>query len=150
MVIAKLLKLYMFYSIFMALYYVVISMSIFTFKVCWEVLCSEPLYFSGTIQLIHGASQLSGFCMVWVFTVKNIRADYRFCCSNINILSCLQYLRRILANGLISSLLRCQLVSMDGGEKSIVSLMALHQMSFPAHMSEFLKKCPILIFLMLV
>ena len=26
--------------------------------------------------------------MVWVFNVKNVRADYRFCCFNINELSC--------------------------------------------------------------
>ena len=34
------------------------------------------------------ASQVSGFCMIWVSTVKIIQADYRFCCSNINKLSC--------------------------------------------------------------
>ena len=41
-----------------------------------------------TIQLIRGASQVNGFCMIWVITVKNIRADYQFCCFNINKLSC--------------------------------------------------------------
>ena len=74
----------MFYSIFMALYYVLISISIFTFKFCWEIPCGEAFNFVETIQPICGASQMSGFCMVWVFTVKNIRADYRFCCFNIN------------------------------------------------------------------
>ena len=37
-------------------------------------------------------------------------------------------------NGLISSLLRCQLVSISGGGKLVVSLIALHQISFLAHM----------------
>ena len=36
------------------------------------------------IQLTRGPSQVSGFCMVWVFIVKNIQADYRFCCHKIN------------------------------------------------------------------
>ena len=35
-------------------------------------------FFSGAIQLICSASQVSGFCMVWIFTVKNIRTDYRY------------------------------------------------------------------------
>ena len=78
----------MFYIIFMALYDVLISMSLFTFKVCWEIPCSEALYFVETIQLICGISQVSGFCIVWVFSVKNIQADYCFCCFNINKLSC--------------------------------------------------------------
>ena len=30
---------------------------------------------------------MSGFYIVWVSTVMNIRADYRFCCFNINKLS---------------------------------------------------------------
>ena len=60
----------------MTLYYVLISMSIFTFKVCWEITCSEAFYFAETSQLNRGGSQVSGFCMVWVFTVKTIRADY--------------------------------------------------------------------------
>ena len=72
----------MFYDIFMALYYVFISMSIFTIQVCWEIPCGEAFYFIETIQLICGASQVSGFYMAWVSTVKNIRADYRFCCFN--------------------------------------------------------------------
>ena len=88
MVIVKPFKLYMFYGIFMALYCVLIWISIFTFKVCREIPCAEAFYFSGTIQPICGASQVSGFCMVWVFTVKNIQADYCFCCFNINKLSC--------------------------------------------------------------
>ena len=88
MAIVKPFKLYMFYGIFMALYCVLFSMSIFTFKVCWEIPCGEAFYFAETIQLIRGASQVSGFWMVWVFTVKNIRVDYRFCCFNINKLSC--------------------------------------------------------------
>ena len=72
----------------MPLYYVLISMSIFTFRVCWKVPCREALYFAETIQLIRGASQVSSFCMVCGFTVKNIRAGFRFCCFNINKLSC--------------------------------------------------------------
>ena len=44
--------------------------------------------FAETIQLIRGASQVSDFCMVWVFTAKNIWADYRFYCFNINKISC--------------------------------------------------------------
>ena len=72
MVIVKPPKLYTFYDIFMALYYVFLSMSIFIFKVCWEIPCSEDFDLAETIQMILGASQVSGFCMVWVFTVKNI------------------------------------------------------------------------------
>ena len=78
----------------MALYYVIISMSIFIFKVCWEIPCGEAFYFAETNQLIRGASQVSGFYMVWVFTVKNIRADCRFCCFNINKLSCYVIFRK--------------------------------------------------------
>ena len=88
MVIVKPHKLYMFYGILTALYYVFISMSILTFKVCLEILCGEAFYLAETIQLIRGASQVSGLYMVWVSTVKNIRADYRFCCFNINKLPC--------------------------------------------------------------
>ena len=69
-------------------------MSIRTFEVCWEISCDEVFYFLGTIQLIRGASQVSGFCKVWIFTVKNIRADYRFCCFNINKLSCYVIFRK--------------------------------------------------------
>ena len=36
-------------------------------------------------------------------------------------------------NGLIGSLLRCRLVSISGGGKLAVSLVALHQVSFSAH-----------------
>ena len=75
------------YSIFMALCYVLVSLSICTFEVCWKNPCGETSYFSGTIQLVLVAGQVSGFCIVWVFTIKNIRADYRFCCFNINKLS---------------------------------------------------------------
>ena len=88
MAIVKPHKLYMFYGIFMAFCYVFILMSIFTFKVCWEIPCDEAFYFVETIQLTRGANHESGFYMVWVSTVKNIRADYRFCCFNINKLSC--------------------------------------------------------------
>ena len=49
MVMVKPFKLYMFYGIFMALYYVFISMSISTFEVYWEIPCVEPFYFSGTM-----------------------------------------------------------------------------------------------------
>ena len=87
MVIVKPHKLHMFYGIFMALYYVFTSMLIFTFKVCWEALCGEAFYFVETIQLVRGANQVNDFCIVWVSTVMNIRADYRFCCFNINKLS---------------------------------------------------------------
>ena len=45
----------------MALYYVLISMSIFNFKVSWEIPCSEALYFAETIRLIDGEIQVSGF-----------------------------------------------------------------------------------------
>ena len=88
MVIVKPHKLHMFYGIFMTLYYVFISMLIFIFKVCWESLCGETFYFVETIQLICGANQVNGFCIVWVSTVMNIRASYCFCCFNINKLSC--------------------------------------------------------------
>ena len=57
---------------FMALYYVFISMSIFTFKVCLKIPCGVAFYFVETIQLIRGENQVSGFYMVWVSTVKNI------------------------------------------------------------------------------
>ena len=79
----------------MALYYVLISMLVCTYEVCWESPCGEAFYFSGTIQLIRGASQVSGFCMVWVSTVKNIRVDYRFCCFRINKLSCYVIFRKV-------------------------------------------------------
>ena len=62
-------------------------MSIFTFKVCWEIPYGEVCHYARNIQLIRDASQVSGFCMVWVFTVKNIQADYSFSCFNINKLS---------------------------------------------------------------
>ena len=68
----------------MALWYGFISLSICTFQVCWEIPYGETSYFSGTIQLIRVVYQVSGFCMVWVFTVGNIEADYRFCCFDIN------------------------------------------------------------------
>ena len=45
----------------MALCYVLISMSIFTSKAFWEILCGEAFYFAETIQLIYGASQVRGF-----------------------------------------------------------------------------------------
>ena len=63
MAIVKPHKFYMFYSIFMALYYVFISMSIFNFKACWEIPCGEAFYFIESIQLIYGANQVSGF--IW-------------------------------------------------------------------------------------
>ena len=72
MVIVKPHKLYMLYGRFMALYYVFISMLIFTFKVCWEIPCGGAFCFVETIQLIRGANKLSGFYMVWVSTVMNI------------------------------------------------------------------------------
>ena len=48
------------------------------FEVCWEIPCGEASYISGPIPLIRGVSQVSGFCVVYVFTVENIGADYRF------------------------------------------------------------------------
>ena len=78
MVIAKPFKFYIFYDILMTLYYNFISMSTFTFEVYRNITCGEAFYFSGTIQLICGANQVSDFYMVWIFTVKNNRADYRF------------------------------------------------------------------------
>ena len=84
----------MFYGIFMALYYVFTSMLIFIFKVCWETPCGEIFYFVEIIQLIRGVNQVNGFCIVWVSTVMNIRADYRFCCFNINKLSCYVIFRK--------------------------------------------------------
>ena len=94
MVIVKPLKLYMFCGIFVALYYVLISMSIFTFKVCWKILCGGAFYFAETIQLIRDTSQVSGFCMVWDFTAKNVRADYLFSCFDINKLLCYVIFRK--------------------------------------------------------
>ena len=87
MVIVKPHKLYMFYGFFMPLYYVFISMSVFSFKICQEIPCDEAFCLVETNQPIRGASQVSGFYMVWVSTVQNIRADYRFCCFNIDKLS---------------------------------------------------------------
>ena len=60
----------------MALYYVLISMSIFNFKVSWEIPCGEALYFAETIWLIHGEIQVSGLWIVWVFTVNNINSIF--------------------------------------------------------------------------
>ena len=112
MVIVKPHKLDMFHGIFLALYYVFTSMLIFTFKVCWKTPCGEAFYFVETIQLIRGTNQVSSFCLVWVSTVMNIRADYRFCCFNINKLS--RYV--IFRKGSCSTdlLLRCRLVSISG------------------------------------
>ena len=56
--------------------------------------CGEAFYFTETIQLIRGACQVSGFCMLWVFTVKNIQARHRFCCFNVNKLSCYVIVRK--------------------------------------------------------
>ena len=78
MVIAKPFKFYIFYGILMTVYYNFISMLTFTFEVYRNITCGEVFYFLGTIQLICGASQVSDFYMVWVFTVKNNQADYRF------------------------------------------------------------------------
>ena len=75
----------------MALCYVLILMFILTFRVCW---CDQAFNFVETIQLILCASQVSDFCMVCVFTVKNIRADYHFCCFNVNKPSCYVIFRK--------------------------------------------------------
>ena len=142
MVIIEPLELYMFYSIFMTLYYVLISMSIFTFKVCWEIPCGEAFYFAETIQLIRGACKVSGFCMEWVFTVKNTWADYCFCCFKINKLSCyIIFLDGSCTTDLLVSYLDAgRYRSVERG-KLVVSLIALHQISFPAQMMpEFILK----------
>ena len=78
----------------MVLYYVFTSMLIFIFKVCWETPCGETFSFIETIQLIRRGNQENGFCVVWVSIVMNIRADYRFCCFNINKLSCYVIFRK--------------------------------------------------------
>ena len=141
MVVVKPLKLYMFYGIFMALYYVLISMSTFTFKVCSQIPYSEAFYFAETIQLIRDASQVSGFCMVQVFTAKNVRADYLFCCFDIINYHVVQYLGRVLAQRTYQFLTQMP-VSIDQWKgKLVVSIIALHQISFSAHMMpEFLFK----------
>ena len=84
----------MFYNIFMALYYVCISISAFIFKVCWEIPCGGAFYFVETIQAIRRANQVSGFYIVWLSTIMNIRAGYRFCCFNINKLSSYLIIRK--------------------------------------------------------
>ena len=94
MVIVKSHKLYIFYGIFMAPYCILVSMSIFTFKVYWEILCDDAFYFVETIKLIRGASQGCGFCIVWVFTVKISPADCHFCCFNIIKRSCYVIFRK--------------------------------------------------------
>ena len=48
----------------------------------WNAFC-----FVETIQLIRSTNHVSGFYVLWIFTVKNIRTDNRFCCFNINKLS---------------------------------------------------------------
>ena len=95
MVIVKPFKPYMFYGIFITLCYALISMLICIFEVCWQITYGESFYFSGTVQLILGASRVSGFCMVWVSNVKNILADYCFCCFIINKLSCYVIFRKV-------------------------------------------------------
>ena len=105
----------MFYGIFMALYYVFTSVLILIFNVCWETPCGETFDFVETIQLIRRANHVNGFCIVWVFTVMNNRADYRFCRFNINKLSRYVIFRKgSLRNRLIVSLLRCRLVLIIG------------------------------------
>ena len=76
MIIDKPCKLYVFYGSFMALCYVFISMPVSTFEVCWKTPSAQTLHFSGTFRLIRGVSQVSGFCMVWIFTFENSRVDY--------------------------------------------------------------------------
>ena len=82
------------YGIFMALYYVFISMSIFTFKVCWEIPCSGAFYFVETIQLIRGANQVSGFYIVWVFHCYEYSSRQSFLFLNINKLLCYEVFRK--------------------------------------------------------
>ena len=92
--IVKTFNLYMFYDIFMALCYILISLSICTFEVCCKTPCGETSYFSGIIQLICDASKVSALCKEWVFTVENIRANYRFFCFDINKLLCYLIFRK--------------------------------------------------------
>lgn len=61
MIIVKPHKLYMFYGI----YYVLISILIFTFEVCREIPCVKVFCFLGTMQQILGASQLIIIFVVW-------------------------------------------------------------------------------------
>ena len=131
MVIVKLHKLYLFYSIFMAPYYVFISMSIFTFKVSWEISYCEGFYFVETIQMIWCASQLSGFYMVWVSTVKNIQVDYYLCCFNINKLSCFVIFRKgsCTTDLLVLYVDAAQYQSVEEA-KLVVSLIALPEICF--------------------
>ena len=68
----------MFYGSFIALCYALISVPVSTFEVCWETPSAETSYFSGTFQPIRGASQVSGFCMVRVFTFESSRAAIVF------------------------------------------------------------------------
>ena len=131
MVIVKPNNFHMFYGIFMGLCYVFTSMLIFNFKVCWETPYGEAFYFVETIHLIRGANQVNGFCIVWVFAVMNIREeDYRFCCFNINKLSCYVIFRK----GSCTTTLLVLYLSTSGGGKLVVSLIALHQISFFVHM----------------
>ena len=84
----------MFYGIFMALNYVFTSRRYSLLKSVEKFHVVRPFYFVETIQLIRGANQVSGFCKVWVFTVMNIRADYRFYLFNINKVSCYVIFRK--------------------------------------------------------
>ena len=62
----------------MALYYVLYSLLENSMKngkirkFSWKIRCRGAFCFAKTTQLIHGASEVSGFSMVWVFTVKRI------------------------------------------------------------------------------
>ena len=141
MVIVKPFKLYMFYSIFMALYHVIISMSIFTFKVCWAFPCGQAFYFSGTIQMIRGASQVICLCMVWVSLSRIFEQTIVFVVltlinfSNLTLIIMLCNIQEgFLHNGITSFLLKCRLVLIGGGGKLVFSLIALLQISFSAYM----------------
>ena len=70
MVIVKPLKLCMFYYIFMALFSVLISMPIFTFKVCWEIPCGEAFYLQKpSLELMTSEKKLHLMTHVWNYQV---------------------------------------------------------------------------------
>ena len=70
MVIVKPLKLCMFYYIFMALFSVLISMPIFTFKVCWEIPCGEAFYLQKpSLELMTTEKKLHLMTHVWNYQV---------------------------------------------------------------------------------
>ena len=60
----------MFYYIFKALFSVLISMPIFTFKVCWEIPCGEAFYLQKpSLELITSEKKLQLMTHVWNYQV---------------------------------------------------------------------------------